>query len=481
MRPSPSVMPPVGRAVPGEPPRWQRARPAAQRDASPYLAQFRRAFPLLRGVCCSETMICLEIRVAKNMKTKDVFTPGKYPEVTFIADHLQDKTRHLKDAIEAGGLVVSLSGPSKSGKTVFVENVIGKDSLIHVTGAGIDQSSRLWQRVFDIIGTPTSTTETQSKGFQGTLSGKAGGDIGFIIKGKAEVGASGAWNEGTATSETRPFDQLHAFIKDVKNSGFVLFIDDFHYVASSAQQELAEEIKECIRQGITVICASVPYHSEDVIRANKDLRGRLVLIDFDYWTPNLLVKIGEAGFRELRLNVAQGFIQQLAAEAAGSPQLMQSLCLNLCFELGVYESLSEERIVENDDNLFKQVCRRTALMADYSATVGMMKEGPKTRGQARQSHQLKGGAIVDVYPIVLRALAQSPPKLTFRYNDLLERIRTLCETEGPVGSSVTGACAHMSKLANDSSKDKIVEWDATNDVLDIRDPYFLFYIRWYEN
>jgi len=38
---------------------------------------------------------------------------------------------------------LALSGPSKSGKTVFVEKVVGKDNLIHVTGSGIDSPGKL--------------------------------------------------------------------------------------------------------------------------------------------------------------------------------------------------------------------------------------------------------------------------------------------------------------------------------------------------
>ncbi len=34
------------------------------------------------------------------------------------------------------------------------------------------------------------------------------------------------------------------------------------------------------------------------------------------------------------------------------------------------------------------------------------------------------------------------------------------------------------KIVNDSVGTKIVEWDGEHDVFDIRDPYFLFYLRW---
>lgn len=412
------------------------------------------------------------------MKTKDVFTPGTFPTVTFVKSHLEEKTRHLRDALEAGGLVVSLSGPSKSGKTVFIQDNIGKDSLIHVTGAGVDHVSKLWMRVFDIIGTPVEIVETHDKSFAGGLEGKIGGDVGFFVKGNAEAKASGSWQNSDSRQEKQAVDHLQLFIRDVKESGFVLFIDDFHYVADDVKNRLAEEIKEAVRHGLNIVCASVPYHSDDVIRANKDLRGRIVILDFDYWDSRLLREIARAGFAELKMNVADALTNRLSGEAAGSPQLMQALCLNLCFELGIYETSPEVFDVENSPELFNKVCRRTALMTDYSSAVNIMNDGPKSRGQERKPHKLKDGSIQDVYPIVVKALAMEPPQLTFRYNGLTERIRALCEDEGPVGSSVTLACAHMARLANESSNDTIIEWDGENDVLDIRDPYLLFYLRW---
>jgi len=137
------------------------------------------------------------------MKTKDVFTPGTFPTVTFVKSHLEEKARHLRDALEAGGLVVSLSGPSKSGKTVFIEDNIGKDSLIHVTGAGVDHISKLWMRVFDIIGTPVEIAETGGKSFAGSLEGKIGGDVGFFLKGKAEAKTSGTWQRNDSRQEIK--------------------------------------------------------------------------------------------------------------------------------------------------------------------------------------------------------------------------------------------------------------------------------------
>ena len=217
------------------------------------------------------------------MRASEVFTPGKLPEITYIDDHLRERVDILNDALETGAAVISLSGPSKSGKTVFIEKTIGKDKLIQVTGAGVTEPSKLWDRVFDLVGTPIARRSTSTSGFDGTLGGKIGGEAGFLVSANGELSASGKWSKGTSEQVDNSIDYLQLLIRELGGTGLVIFIDDFHYIPRPAQVEISNQIKEAIRNGVIFVVASVPYHSDDAIRANPDLRGRTVKIDFDYW------------------------------------------------------------------------------------------------------------------------------------------------------------------------------------------------------
>ncbi|MEK9953069.1 MAG: hypothetical protein VW687_13045, partial [Curvibacter sp.] len=64
------------------------------------------------------------------MRANEVFTPKGEPGVTYVDDHLIEKGKRLLQDLSAGPCVVSLSGPSKSGKTVFIEKTLGRDNLI---------------------------------------------------------------------------------------------------------------------------------------------------------------------------------------------------------------------------------------------------------------------------------------------------------------------------------------------------------------
>ena len=414
------------------------------------------------------------------MRATEVFTPGKIPEITYIDDHLKGSAQTLLDALETGGAVISLSGPSKSGKTVFVEKNIGKDHLIQVTGAGVTHANKLWDRVFDLIGTPIPGTTAASKGFEGSFGGSIGGEAGVFVSAKGEVSASGKWSNSNSAETESAVDCLQLLIRELANTGLVVFIDDFHYIPKAIQIEVSNQIKEAIRNNVNVIVASVPYHSDDAIRANPDLRGRTVKLDFDYWKPDELCKIANRGFSALRASVTPQYVQALAKEAAGSPQLMQSLCLTTCFENDVRDTSTTIRQLVADQESVVRVCTRTAATSDYSSTVTKMKEGPKTRGQDRKPYLLQDQSVLDVYPLILKAIALNPPELTHRYANLQRRIQSLCSGDQPSGSSVTGACSHMASIANESENRNIIEWDAESDVFDIRDPYLLFYLRWGE-
>lgn len=410
------------------------------------------------------------------MRAVDVFTPGKLPEVTFVDEHLKTRAQQLHDALEMGAAVISLAGPSKSGKTVFIEKNIGREHLLQITGAGVDSPAKLWGRVFDLVGTPVAERRTQQQGFQGGGSGKVSAGLGPVVK--AELGANATWSNSSTDAQDFSIDYLQLLIRELGDTDYVVFIDDFHYIAKEVQAEISNQIKEAIRSNVKFVCASVPYHSDDAIRANPDLRGRAIKIDFDYWSKQELAKIAERGFSALNISLSPAFIDALVSEAAGSPQLMQSLCLNACFEMDCRETLPATKFIDTSLSDIQKICTRTAYSSDYSSTVEKMKEGPRTRGQDRKSHVMKTGEVSDVYPLIIRAIATDPPELTIRYPNLQRRIAELCSAETPSGSSITGACFQMCTIANDSENRNVVEWDANEDVLDIRDPYLLFYLRW---
>src|SRR5262245_56673753 len=72
-----------------------------------------------------------------SLRATEVFVPGAYPQHTYVQRSGLGLEQVLRDAISTPGFLVSLAGPSKSGKTVLVERVIGRDQLIPVSGGSV--------------------------------------------------------------------------------------------------------------------------------------------------------------------------------------------------------------------------------------------------------------------------------------------------------------------------------------------------------
>jgi hypothetical protein len=213
-----------------------------------------------------------------------------------------------------------------------------------------------------------------------------------------------------------------------------------------------------------------------MVRANDELTGRIVSILFDYWTVKELEVIANRGFTALGIDIAPAIVKKLATEALGSPQLMQSLCLNLCLEKCIRNKQVLTDRTEVSDLEYRAALERTTLQTDYSRTVEKLHTGAKERGTQRKEFELTDGSVGDVYRAILLALIRNPPRLSFDYDEIMGRIKGICAGESPVGSSVQLALKQMDGIAKEINRDSpVLEWD--DDKLEVTNPYFMFYLR----
>jgi hypothetical protein len=95
----------------------------------------------------------------------DVFTPNDFPEHTYVARAGENLEAKLDRALRTPKVVATISGPSKSGKTVLAEKLIGKENLIQISGAEVQSGGDLWKRVLAWMDVPScvaSQTTTSS-------------------------------------------------------------------------------------------------------------------------------------------------------------------------------------------------------------------------------------------------------------------------------------------------------------------------------
>ena len=201
----------------------------------------------------------------------DVFTPNAFPLWTYI-ERDQDFDRQVLKALLTPNIIISLLGPSKSGKSVLLQKAIGRDYLIRIFGPQIRIPDDIWTAVLDWIEIPTTTMDQSSQ--TSTNAAGTGGHASFNLPGGLlSVGGKIEGSDAFATTNARSVTISRSGIKQVEreiaNSDFVVFIDDFHYMPRDLQVEVAEQLKaaadsvlksapQLCRTDLTMSCVQTP-------------------------------------------------------------------------------------------------------------------------------------------------------------------------------------------------------------------------------
>jgi hypothetical protein len=409
----------------------------------------------------------------------EIFTPSSVPTYTYVDREKHRFEEQLREALRIPNMIVSLSGPSKSGKTVLLRKVVHRDNLIELNGASIKSPDDLWAGILRWMDVPEEKAVGQRSDTEVKGSIKGGGEAGipFVAKGKAEAGAGLSHSEGSDTKKVYRSGGLTQVVREIADSDYSVFLDDFHYIPVDVRPEIARQIKAGAEQGIRFCTASVPHRSDDVVRSNPELHGRVKAIDLKYWDVEELSAVAAKGFEALNVSFEDSVITRLVGEAFRSPQLMQALCLNLGFVAGIEQSFLFNKKISCNDAELATIFERTSTMTDFSSLLEALHAGPKLRGQDRNKYDLVDGTNGDVYRCILLALKQDPGRLTYSYDQMLQLVRDVCEgNKHPPGSSISEALEQIDRIAVATSPSaQILEWDRHN--LDIVEPYFMFFLR----
>lgn len=244
---------------------------------------------------------------------------------------------------------------------------------------------------------------------------------------------------------------------------------------------LAHEFKEAAREGTRIVIISVTHRSDQAIRVNPDIRGRLKTIDIPYWTDAELKEIPQKGFHQLNIEVDNKTINNLVKESLSSPQLMQTLCLDLCRYLGYRDSQQNMTKASLAKIQLGQLFERVAGNATCLTAYNVVKAGPRVRGSERKIYTNKDGSRDDLYNTVLKAIFFGEPSLSFTYQELKNRIEEIIPNDPPRGVDINRALAQMDKAVRKKlGEDRVLEYDeeSQNGTLTILDPYFMYYLRW---
>jgi hypothetical protein len=415
------------------------------------------------------------------LSSAEVFTPTSFPTHTYVQRDELHHERLLREWTRSSTQIASISGPSKAGKTVLVQRVVGEGNLVTVSGASVRAPDQLWERVLDWWGEPhammTSTVDTTTE----TSTREHGGQIGLSGTSASHKSAHGDAKAQAETMQAMVNRRgLPQVVQELANGPFTVLLDDFHYIPAAIQTDVAQQLKDASSRGVRICVASVPHRADNVVRALPELRGRVLAIDLHYWSKHDLLQIPTLGLPLLGLELDAASLQVFATEAAGSPQLMQSICQCMCNHVGARETADPPRAIALDELARKEILFLTSCSVDFRSLVRALIAGPRVKSGERRSYTHRDGRSGDVYLTVMRALALDPPCLAVDSLDLSRRLDQLCTAGSPDKASVVRACTALGQIASGfaAPTSPSLEWDDPAQTVVIPDPYLLFYLRW---
>jgi hypothetical protein len=403
-------------------------------------------------------------------QTSEVFVAGQSPTVTYNPRddlHLEAEVFEYREQF---GKALSVSGPSKSGKTVLIERIFPKTEAVWVEGGDLSSADHFWQRLADGLGLFDEVRERNERGKQ---RGRGGGvELG-------PPGARGSWRGSSSTSEAEATERARTrTLPDLVRGALdrepqAIIIDDFQYVPQNVRKAIARAIKTLITRTHVVLIA-VPHEAFEPVRAEPDMGGRVWQLAVEPWQVYELMYIAHEGFSALNIVDGREEVGQLLAQTSyGAPFLMQQLCHDYARALGVKETAADVSADEpgNWSGFFSRVAERTK-----PGVFDNLLRGPDPRGQERTKRRFKIiDATTDIYGAVLFGISKAGVDRPIPYRDVVRALQVSLE-EAPQSNQVTSTLRHMSQIAFDARGSSDPALDFKRGTIHVMDPFLAFYL-----
>lgn len=411
------------------------------------------------------------------LRMRTVFVPGGFPKHTYV-DRSDGALRNvIASARDNLCKLVTVTGETKSGKSVLVSTIFPRKDCVWIDSGGIDSEESLWQQVVAATNQFTELQTSNEKETKSAIAGELKGEAGipFFAKAEASLQPSYELSAGRGITRARSVGAKTAAIEGLLQTGKPLIIDDFHYLDKDVQGNVVRAVKSLVFEGHPVVFLAIPHRKYDAIRVEREMTGRVEQVTVPSWSANELASISNIGFPLLNISVRKSVVDEFLDQAIGSPHLMQEFCRQLCVDNEIEETLIDEREIECDniEKLFSIVAE------DTSKTVfDKLAKGPNQRTD-RNQRNFQDGTTGDIYVAVLRAIAHlRPGMVSLTYEQIRNAMKDLM-TEIPQAHEVTRVLDYMCKIqASGDASAPVIDWDKDERILHVTDPFFAFFLRW---
>lgn len=409
-------------------------------------------------------------------RTSTVFVPGGMPLHTYVPRTARKLEETLKEAQDNLCKLVTLTGATKSGKTVLTNTVFPRDKTIWIDGGSVAKEDDFWTQILDQINGYTDVEGTEEISTSEELEGSVGAEGGMpLFKVKSSVTGSEGKFRASGTRAARTLTPRVAALTQMRNTTIPLIVDDFHYIDRSFQGSIIRALKPLIFEGHPVVILAIPHRRYDALRVEREMTSRIESVQIPNWDSEELSLIAEEGFPLLNVEVPAELLSQFSSEAYGSPHLMQEFCRELMRQHQVKETLDATLHIDSiPGGLFEAVAEKTG-----RTMFDKLSRGPRQRSD-RLQRSLKSGNTADIYTVVLLALVSLAPGMeTIEYEQLRAAIRDQLSDTLPQSHEVSRVLEKMAEIAaDDEASTPVIDWEKEEQRLHITDPFFAYYLKW---
>ncbi len=406
-----------------------------------------------------------------------IFIPGGMPTFTYNPRTELDLEGRLREAFLDDNKLITLTGLTKTGKTVLAKKIFPKSECIWFDGGMYNIESDFWEYFLEKLDLYNTKQEDKNDAIGSELAVSASVESPIpLLRAKLGLGAKITSNIARRSGRSRSVSAKILVLDELTNNPRPVVIDDFHYIPKEEQGKIIRAFKGLIFEGIPIVIIAIPHRRYDAERVEREMEGRINSIQLPSWSIEELSAIGEKGFPLLNMNVSEDGIKKLAAESFGRPHLMQEYCKSFC---------KDNHIVEQLDSVVDfSILSEEAIFNDVAANYGRpvfekLKRGPRIRTD-RVKRKLKNGRSADLYELLLAALVNIKPGIcSITYEEIKTSIREIIDDRLPQVNEVSRVMQYMMKIStDDSSSSPVIDWDKKDKILHVIDPYFAFFLKW---
>lgn len=410
-------------------------------------------------------------------KIAEVFKTIGQPTVTYVRRDSGELENRLNSALNESGQLCLVTGPSKTGKTTLYREVLKSRNQIPL----IVQCNRtkrcrdIWCEALEAVEFSRVTETSRGGGAEFSAAAEAGGDIGWAwlakASGKATLSAAKTLSEEECRARILADPGPELLIPVLKNTNYVLVIEDFHYLDDDEKVLLFQQWKRFVDNEVSVLVLGTTHRAVDIANSNKDLVGRISQVDVGHWSNEDLGQIVVKGFKHLKIPLQPSVTAILAPEAVGLPIIVQQVCHNLFSsrEIEYADQIKRGKFSLDESDVRKclhNVARNkyTQFESYYNTIIS----GPREKARKYRTYEL-----------VLACFTLDPIKFSLKRRDIddrLSRLEVLPE-EKPPAASLNSTLGALKKF-QENRNIELLEWRPNEDKLYIIEPSFLFYVRW---